>query len=202
MITKSETNKMITNFPQVILASSSRTREKQLRRYFKKVVIRKHLIDEEEFKSLKMKPEKIVTELAKQKAHSIKEFFPEDIIIGSDQILMCSKRLISKPVNLEDAVENLLFIRNKEHILMSSIYVIKKSKFFFKTIKKAKLFFKNVDKNDLIKYVYDNKETALSTVGSYKIEENKKFKFISIKSGDIETILGFPLKDFLRKLRK
>ena len=64
MITKSETNKMITNFPQVILASSSRTREKQLRRYFKKVVIRKHLIDEEEFKSLKMKPEKTVTELA------------------------------------------------------------------------------------------------------------------------------------------
>lgn len=193
---------MSPSFPQVILASSSQTRIEQLKKYFKKFVIQRHLIDENKFKNLKLEPEKIVEELAKNKAYSLKKFFPEDIIIGSDQILVCSKRILSKPTNLEKAIENLLFIRNKEHILISSTYVIKKSRFFFKIVKKAKLFFRNIGKNDLIKYVYENKDTALDTVGSYKIEDNKKFNFIIIKSGDTETILGFPLQDLLRKLGK
>ncbi len=193
---------MSPSFPQVILASSSQTRIEQLKKYFKKFVIQRHLIDENKFKNLKLEPEKIVEELAKNKAYSLKKFFPEDIIIGSDQILVCSKRILSKPKNLEKAIENLLFIRNKEHILISSTYVIKKSRFFFKIVKKAKLFFRNIGKNDLIKYVYENKDTALDTVGSYKIEDNNKFNFIIIKSGDTETILGFPLQDLLRKLGK
>lgn len=193
---------MSPSFPQVILASSSQTRIEQLKKYFKKFVIQRHLIDENKFKNLKLEPEKIVEELAKNKAYSLKKFFPEDIIIGSDQILVCSKRILSKPKNLEKAIENLLFIRNKEHILISSTYVIKKSRFFFKIVKKAKLFFRNIGKNDLIKYVYENKNTALDTVGSYKIEDNNKFNFIIIKSGDTETILGFPLQDLLRKLGK
>ena len=122
---------MSPSFPQVILASSSQTRIEQLKKYFKKFVIQRHLIDENKFKNLKLEPEKIVEELAKNKAYSLKKFFPEDIIIGSDQILVCSKRILSKPKNLEKAIENLLFIRNKEHILISSTYVIKKSRFFF-----------------------------------------------------------------------
>ena len=48
----------------------------------------------------------------------------------------------------------------------------------------------------------NNKTAALSSVGSYKIEDNKKFNFLKIKSGDLETILGFPIESFIEKVCK
>ena len=39
--------------------------------------------------------------------------------------------------------------------------------------------------------------TALSCVGSYKIEDNNKHKFIEIVDGNLETIIGFPAKNLI-----
>ena len=139
--------------------------------------------------------------LAKLKAISVKPDFSHAMIIGSDQILVCEEKLINKSKNVKEAIENLLYLRNKEHVLMSAIYVIKEGKFFFKKMKKAKLILRDLSKNQITSYVNQNRKTALSTVGSYKIEDNSKYGLIIVKSGDIETILGFPIKDFFNKLK-
>ena len=44
--------------------------------------------------------------------------------------------------------------------------------------------------------------TTLSCVGSYKIEDNNKYKFLEIVKGDEESIVGFPIKKFIQKIRK
>ena len=49
-------------------------------------------------------------------------------------------------------------------------------------------------------YVEKNPLAVFNSVGSYKIEDNHKHNFVKIITGDRETILGFPLKGFLRKL--
>ena len=83
---------------------------------------------------------------------------------------------MSKPKNHTDAIKNLLFLRNKKHTLISSIFVFKSSKVFFKQIKKAQIFFKEISKEEIENYVYKNENTVFSTVGSYKIEENNKLR--------------------------
>ena len=198
---KKEKFKMSTNYPQVVLASSSQTRKNLLRKYFEYIIIKKHRVDENEIKKNKTSPEKLVMKLAKLKAISVKHDFTHAMIIGSDQILVCEEKLINKPKNVKEAIENLLYLRNKEHVLMSAIYVIKEGKFFFKKMKKAKLILRDLSKNQITSYVNQNRKTALSTVGSYKIEDNSKYGLIIVKSGDIETILGFPIKDFFNKLK-
>ena len=50
--------------------------------------------------------------------------------------------------------------------------------------------------------IYQKKQTALSCVGSYKIEENKKYNFLEVVQGDMETIMGFPINNFLERIRK
>ncbi len=192
--------KPLTSNYKIILASSSKTRIDYLKKYTKNFIVEKHLIDEDKFKISMLEPEKLSSDLAKQKALSLKTKYPNDIIIGSDQVLVCDKIIISKPKTLKKAKENLLFLKNKTHKLYSSIYVIKRGEQFFSHLKVAKIFFKNVSDSILNKYISNNKETVLSTVGSYKIEENSKFNFIKILSGDRETILGFPLEDFIKKL--
>ena len=190
-----------TKLSKVILASSSEVRKKMLNQYFSKVINVSHSAEEEKYKKQKKNPEEIVLRIAKEKALSILENYPNETIIASDQILVCENKVLSKPKSLEEATKKLLFLRNKTHKLYSSIYVIQKGKFYFQQVKEASLFFANISQNDIELYVKNNKKTVLTTVGSYKIEENSKYKFLSIIEGDQETILGFPIKDLIKKIK-
>ena len=190
-----------TKFNKVILASRSETRNEMLKKYFANVLRTSHKIDEEEFKINKKPPEDIVLKIAKEKALSVVEDFQEEMIIASDQILVCENKIWSKPKTLEAARKKLLFLKNKTHKLYSSIYVVYKQKFYFQKVKVASLFFANLTQDKIESYIIANKKTVLTTVGSYKIEENAKYKFISIIKGDVETILGFPIKDLIEKIK-
>ena len=186
---------------KVILASSSEVRIKMLNQHFSDIIIVPHTANEEKHKTRKEKPEKVALRIAKEKALSVVENHPDEIIIASDQILVCENKVMSKPKNLEDATKKLLFLRNKTHKLYSSIYVIQKGKLYFQQVKEASLFFANITQNDIELYVKNNKKTVLTTVGSYKIEENSKYKFLRIIEGDQETILGFPIQDLIKKIK-
>ena len=140
--------------------------------------------------------------LAKKKAESVMKKYPKNTIIASDQILTCKNIMINKPSSIKQAKENLKFIIGKNHQLISAIYVIHNQNVYFKEVKEATLFFKAITEQQLDAYLNENNETVLTTVGSYKIEENEKYKFIKIISGDVETIKGFPLKNFLEKMGK
>ena len=193
--------KQCTKFARVILASESEVRNKKLKKYFANVQIVPHTIDEEKFKVLEKKPEEVVLEIAKEKALSVLKDFREEMIIASDQILVCEKKIWSKPKTLEAAKKKLLFLKNKIHKLYSSIYVIHKQKFYFQQVKVASLFFEDLTQREIESYIKANQKTVLTTVGSYKIEENSKYNFLSILNGDIETILGFPIKDLVEKIK-
>ena len=186
---------------KVILASSSEVRKIMLNQYFSEVVNVPHKAEEEKYKNQRKKPEEIVLRIAKEKAMSVLEDYPNETIIASDQILVFENKVLSKPKSLKEATKKLLLLRNKTHKLHSSIYVLQKGKLYFQQVKEASLFFANISQNDIELYVKNNKKTVLTTVGSYKIEENSKYKFLSIIDGDLETILGFPIKDLIKKLR-
>ncbi len=195
---------ILTNSKQIILASSSSTRKNDLKKHFKYFISIKHAADE-----LKIKQENqhlnyrdLVLLLAKKKAESVMKKYPKNTIIASDQILTCKNIMINKPSSIKQAKENLKFIIGKNHQLISSIYVIHNQNVYFKEVREATLFFKAITEQQLDTYLNENNETALTTVGSYKIEENEKYKFIKIISGDVETIKGFPLKNFLEKMGK
>ena len=196
-----EKKEKYTKFSNVILASSSEVRRQILNQYFPKVINVPHNAVDYKYKTKKKKPDEIALRIAKEKALSILKNYPSEIIIASDQILVCDNKVLSKPKSLEEATKKLLFLRKKAHKLYSSIYVIQKGKFYFQQVKEASLYFANVSQNDIELYVKNNKKTVLTTVGSYKIEENSKYKFLSIIDGDLETILGFPIKDLIKKIR-
>ena len=200
-MTRPNKRELYTKFTKVILASGSEVRNRMLRKYFTEVLTVSHKINEEEFKTLAKEPEKVVLKIAKEKALSVVEDFGEEMVIASDQILVFEDRILSKPKTLEAAKKKLLLLKNKIHKLYSSIYVLYNQKFYFQKVKQASLFFANLSKKEIDSYIKANKKTVLTTVGSYKIEENAKYNFISIINGDKETILGFPIKDLIEKIK-
>ena len=79
---------------------------------------------------------------------------------------------------------------------------IKKSQGIFCRRNTAELSFRRASDAEINDYIKKNRVTAISCVGSYKIEENKKYKFIKILKGSKESIIGFPLKKFLGSIKK
>jgi septum formation protein len=142
-----------------------------------------------------------VETLAKLKAQSVIEN-KDELVIGSDQILICESKLIDKPRTINEAKRNLIFLRNKKHKLISSVVVIYRDEIVFKETKEAILQMKNISDNDIEIYLAKNKETALNCVGSYKIEENSKYNFLEEIEGDLETIIGFPASKFIERIKK
>ena len=193
--------KLSTKYQQIILASSSQARIEYLERQKINFQIRPHKIDESIIKKKKLHFTKIVETLAKLKAQSVIEN-KDELVIGSDQILICESKLIDKPRTINEAKRNLIFLRNKKHKLISSVVVIYRDDIVFKETKEAILQMKNISDNDIEIYLAKNKETALNCVGSYKIEENNKYNFLDIIEGDLETIIGFPASKFIERIKK
>ena len=200
-VVRREKQEKYTKLSKVILASSSEVRKIMLEQYFSEVINVPHKAEEEKYKNQKKKPAEIVLRIAKEKAMSVLEDYPNETIIASDQILVFENHVLSKPKSLKEATKKLLSLRNKTHKLHSSIYVLQKGKLYFQQVKEASLFFANISQNDVELYVKNNKKTVLTTVGSYKIEENSKYKFLRIIEGDRETILGFPIEDLIKKIK-
>ena len=93
-----------------------------------------------------------------------------------------------------------MLLQNNVHILISAISVIFVEK-YFRNNKNSETFFKSTTESEIHKYVKENKEAVFSSVGSYRIEDNKKNNLVEVLSGDNETIIGFPIKKFIRKIR-
>lgn len=196
--------KLYTEHKQVILASSSKTRVNYLKQHLDRILVVRHKVDEKKIKDefIETNFTGLVRLLAKKKAESVMEDYSKNIIIGSDQILVCEGKLINKSESLSDAKNNLINLRGKRHTLISSLYVIKNKKFYFEETKKAEMLFKKISQKKIDEYVSQQNREVLKSVGSYRIEDNSRYNFLKILKGDYETIIGFPLKNFIRKFMK
>ena len=76
------------------------------------------------------------------------EDYSENIIIGSDQILVCEGKLINKSKNFSDAKKNLINLRGKNTHTYKLLYVIKNKKFYFEETKKQKCYLKMFHKKN------------------------------------------------------
>ena len=187
---------------QIILASTSEMRRKILESYNIKAKYVRHAVDEnKEITKYKEKKSDLAKYLAKKKVESIETEYKKSLIIGSDQIILCKNNLINKPNTVAEAVKNLLLLQGNCHTIISAICALTPEG-EYKTIEdKAKVYMKKIETSVIEKYVKNNKKTACSTSGSYKIE-NDKLKCIKGVDGEKETILGFPVKQILPLLKK
>ena len=199
---KTKTDKKISIYPQIVLATLSQTRINMFKQTGIPFVFKQHNVDEEKIKKSKYDKQKenLALTLAEAKARSIADTYPDKIVVGSDQILICENKLFSKPRDLKEAEKNLIYLVGKHHFLWSAVVAIKSGKIKFSILTKAHIYFRNISRKNIQNYVKKNSNTVLSSVGSYKIEDNAKYGFIKVLAGSEETIRGFPIQKFINTL--
>ncbi len=190
---------------KVILASESSTRKKLLKNAGVKFLSRKHNIAESRLKTELMVAKKtnrqIALALAMAKANSISKSFPKDLIIGSDQILICEKKIFNKPRNRKEAFNQLSLLTGKQHKLLSAVCVVLNQKRLWFCVKTASLRMKKHGTDVLRKYFQELKKNQGYSVGVYRYEIDNGALFDWVK-GKRETILGMPTKELLLFLKR
>ncbi len=180
----------------IILASKSKVRALLLKNAGLNFVSVDAAIDEEQLKlsyiDAGYTPRDVADVLADMKAKKLSNRFPNQIVIGCDQILSFRKQIISKAKNINDLVHQLKILEGNEHIVYSASVVYINNKPEWRFIGSANMTMRNLSDDFILKYVEDNWKKIQHNVGGYEIEGSGASLFSKI-DGDHFSVLGIPL---------
>ena len=182
---------------KIILASRSGVRKKILEENNIECIIEPSNIDEDNVKDALLKekatPEIISKNLAELKANKISQRRKEDLVLGADSVIDLKGRIISKPVNREEALKILESLNGETHHLISSVRKKKNGSMIWNYSDKAALTMKQMTKDELAEYLRKISDETLYSYNVYQIEGEGKSLFSKIE-GDENTIMGLPIK--------
>jgi Nucleotide-binding protein implicated in inhibition of septum formation len=182
---------------KIILASKSKVRKQILEKNKINCLVEPANIDEDLIKkSLLNKgatPIIISKNLAELKANKISQKNKEEIVLGADSVIDLEGKIISKPINREDALEILKKLNGKKHYLISSVCISKNGSMIWNYTDKAALTMKKMTEEELKVYLIKISDENLYAYNVYQIEGEGRKLFSNI-SGDKDTIMGLPIK--------
>tara|TARA_B100000676_G_scaffold193956_1_gene190643 strand:+ start:244 stop:831 length:588 start_codon:yes stop_codon:yes gene_type:complete len=188
----------------LILASKSKVRKEILDKNNIICDVEPSNIDEDVVKQSLLKenasPEIISKNLAELKANKVSLKKKDSIVIGADSVIDLEGKLISKPTNREEALQNLQKLNGKKHFLISSVCISKNGSMVWNHTDKATLEMKNFSQNELKEYLSKIPNETLYAYNVYQIEGEGRHLFSKI-NGNIDTIMGLPVKKIQEYLK-
>jgi len=187
----------------IILASKSEVRKKILDENNIKSVVEPSNLDENEVKKSLINqgatPELISKNLAELKANKVSQKRTGEIVLGADSVIDLNGKLISKPSNRAEAMNILTSLNGKSHFLISSVCISLDGKMIWNYTEKAEMKMKYFTQGELKEYLSKISDKNLYSYNVYQIEGEGKKLFSEIK-GDVDTIMGLPIKNIKKYL--
>ncbi len=183
----------------LVLASTSRYRQKLLERLGVPFRCQAPRVDEDLWKAEAERPRVLAEELAEAKALSLCDAEPDATLIGCDQVVTFEGRIFGKPASGEGAVEQLSALAGHSHELITALAVWHAGRVFRHT-DVTTLRMRSLDRAEIERYVAA--DWPIDCAGSYRLEERGITLFESIDSEDHSAITGLPLIALTTILRR
>ena len=188
-----------------ILASNSASRYKVLKNAGLRFTKTSPLCDEDYVKKQLIKnyinKRNIPKLLAKEKALSVSTKKLNELVVGSDTIIIFKNTIINKAKTLDEAKKKLQELSGNKHQIISGVSVCYKNKQVWSTQQTSTIVIKKLNPKQINDYLKLTGKDILSSVGCYQAEKLGPQIIKSIK-GDFFNVLGFPLFPFLSFLSK
>lgn len=141
--------------------------------------------------------EKIPETLAIHKAEDVSKKYPNDIVIGSDTIVIINNDILGKPKNKNEAYEMLKKLSGNTHKVITGV-CIKSSEKIVSFSSVSKVEFYSMSDEEILEYI--DTEEPMDKAGAYAIQ-GLGAKFIKSINGDYYTIVGLPIARIIRELK-
>ena len=175
---------------EIILASSSSSRRKELDRLNFEFSVIPPEVDEDSIKYTETDHLQISRKLALLKARNVSLLHPEAIVIGGDTVASFNRKLLSKPITREKSFEQLRMLAGQEHSLFTSLVIIAKGEEYIHSVT-AIMKMRDLSDEQIHRYV--EIDQPLHSCGSYKLDALGISLFESIDCEDYTAIIGIPL---------
>ncbi len=193
------------NSPRLILASQSKFRAGLLAAAGVTAEAMPAFVDEAEIKAGAkaegMSAVDTAMLLASLKAERIARRFPEALVVGGDQILVCEGRWFDKPPDLNAARTQLRELRGRTHELVTAVLCQRGEQRVWQHVATPRLVMRDFSEAFLEEYLTVEGEVLTTTVGAYRVEGPGMQLFDRIE-GEHTAIMGLPLLPLLGFLRQ
>lgn len=143
-----------------------------------------------------------VDALAEAKSIKISKRFPDDFVLGCDQILITHQgKILDKPRSLEEVGTHIRLLSGQQHRLMCAAVISHNGYPIWRAFEEPVLKMRTISEDFIQYYVSTVGHDVQSSVGAYHLEGLGAQLFSSI-SGDYFSILGLPLLSILAYLRE
>ena len=189
---------------RLILASASPARQAMLEAAGVSFIVRSAGIPEQrlaaQLLSQGKNPDAIALHLAEQKALTVLQERPCDIVLGADQVLALGSQLIDKSPDLISLRAEMLKLSGRTHYLISAAALARDGQIVWRHVARAGMTMRVLSEAFIDDYLAREGEAVLGSVGGYHFEGLGAQLFDRVE-GDYFSILGLPLLPVLKELR-
>ncbi len=186
-------------FMQLILASSSPFRKALLDKLQLAYTTDSPDIDETPQQGESI--EAMVQRLAEAKARALQDKYPDALIIGSDQSAALAGKVLHKPGHYERAFEQLRAASGQEITFYTGLSLLNTQTGVADTLcDPFKVRFRDLTDEEIRHYL--EREEPYNCAGSFKSEALGISLFESLKGNDPNSLIGLPLIELCRLLKK
>ncbi len=137
-------------------------------------------------------PEQLVERLAIEKARKTGITYPGALIIGSDQVAVLDNKIIGKPANHQDAVNQLKEASGREVHLYTGLCLYNANTGTIQhSVESYSVVFRQLNENQIEQYL--NKDQPYNCAGSLKSETLGIAMLSKLEGEDPNTLIGLPL---------
>ena len=144
-------------------------------------------------------PEQLVERLSILKAKAVADSLNEGLVIGSDQVAVIDGKILSKPGNHENAVNQLLQASGETVSFLTGLCLYNAaSKTYQAEVVPFNVVFRELSEQQIDNYL--RKEQPYNCAGSFKSEGLGITLFEKLAGDDPNTLIGLPLIRLVRML--
>lgn len=145
-------------------------------------------------------PHDLAIRLASQKAEVIATRFKDATVIGSDQVAVYQGQLVEKPGSRENAIRHLQKYSGGTVRFLTAVAVFKHANCLGHSVVETTAEFRQLSIDEITRYV--DADQPFDCAGSFRAESLGITLFESVFSQDPTAIIGLPLIETARLLRK